>query len=131
MIFIPCLIENFIKYFLFLWIYFSIFLFSGATSAYSEKDLKKITSKLRCMTCQNQSIHDSDADFSKDIKKIIVQKLENGHTEKEIIKFLVKRYGEYIVFEPQMNIKNYFLWFFPFIILAISLIFLIFKIKKN
>tara|TARA_B100001175_G_scaffold44707_1_gene33934 strand:- start:347 stop:598 length:252 start_codon:yes stop_codon:yes gene_type:complete len=83
------------------------------------------------MTCQNQSIYDSDADFSKDIKKIIVQKLESGHTEKEIIKFLVERYGEYIVFEPQMNIKNYFLWFFPFVILAISLIFLIFRIKKN
>ena len=103
MIFIPYLTENFLKYFLFLLICFFIFLFAGSTNAYSEKDLKKI----------------------------IVQKLESGHTEKEIIKFLVQRYGEYIVFEPQMNIKNYFLWFFPFVILAISLIFLIFRIKKN
>ena len=127
----PYLTKHFLKFFLFLLFCFFIFLFSGSTNAYSEKDLKKISSKLRCMTCQNQSIYDSDADFSKDIKKIIVQKLESGHTEKEIIKFLVKRYGEYIVFEPQMNIKNYFLWFFPFVILAISLIFLIFRIKKN
>ena len=105
--------------------------FQANTKEDINEKVKRLTLELRCMTCQNQSIYDSDADFSKDIKKIIVQKLESGHTEKEIIKFLVQRYGEYIVFEPQMNIKNYFLWFFPFVILAISLIFLIFRIKKN
>ena len=96
-----------------------------------ESDIKKISLKLRCMTCQNQTIYDSDADFSKDIKIIIKEKLKNNETESEIINFLVKRYGEYIVFEPQMNVKNIFLWYFPFIILALSLVFLIFRIKKN
>ena len=54
-----------------------------------------------------------------------------NHKEKEILDFLIERYGEYIVFEPQMNIKNIFLWYFPFIILALSLVFLILRIKKN
>ena len=96
-----------------------------------EDDLKKITLKLRCMTCQNQTIYDSEADFSLDIKKIVSQKLQNNETEKEIIDFLIQRYGEYIVFEPQMNKRNVFLWYFPFVIFAFSLVFLILRIKKN
>ena len=100
-------------------------------SANIESDIKKISLKLRCMTCQNQTIYDSDSDFSKDIKNIIKQKLKNNEKEKEILDFLIQRYGEYIVFEPQMNVKNIFLWYFPFIILALSLVFLIFRIKKN
>ena len=96
-----------------------------------ESDLKKISLKLRCMTCQNQTIYDSDSDFSKDIKNIIKEKLKNNESQKEILNFLIQRYGEYIVFEPQMNVKNIFLWYFPFIILALSLVFLFFRIKKN
>ena len=107
------------------------FLLSTNLSASIESDLKKITSKLRCMTCQNQTIYDSDADFSKDIKKIIIEKLQNNEKEEEIIKFLIDRYGEYIVFEPQMNKTNVFLWYFPFVIMAVSLVFLILRIKKN
>ena len=98
--------------------------------ASDEEILKKITSKLRCMTCQNQTIYDSDADFSKDIKKIVLEKLKNKKTEKEIINFLIDRYGEYIVFEPQLNKRNIFLWIFPFAFMAVSLVFLIFRIKK-
>ena len=79
------------------------FLLSTNLSASIESDLKKITSKLRCMTCQNQTIYDSDADFSKDIKKIIIEKLQNNEKEEEIIKFLIDRYGEYIVFKRIFN----------------------------
>ena len=106
-------------------------LLANKTDRFIEEDLKKITSKLRCMTCQNQTIYDSDTVFSLDIKKIVGEKLQNGETEKEIIDFLIHRYGEYIVFEPQMNKKNIFLWYFPFIILALSLVFVILLTRKN
>ena len=96
-----------------------------------ENDIKNITSKLRCMTCQNQTVYSSSTDFSLNIKKIVEEKLKNNESEKEIIDFLIQRYGEYIVFEPQMNKKNIFLWCFPFVIMAFSILFLIFKIKKN
>ena len=117
-------------FFLIIFLLTSIFIFSKETIGY-EEDVKKITSKLRCMTCQNQSIFESDTDFSKDIKKIVKNKLQNNATEKEIIDFLIKRYGEYIVFEPQKNKRNIFLWYFPFVFMAISLAFFIFRIKKN
>ena len=104
---------------------------SSITNAKVDDEMKKITLKLRCMTCQNQTIYDSDAEFSLNIKKVIIEKLKNNESEKEIIDFLITRYGEYILFEPKMSKQNIFLWLFPFIILAISLVFLTIRIKKN
>ena len=83
------------------------------------------------MTCQNQSIYDSNAEFSNDIKKIVKLKLQEGKSEREIKKFLVERYGEYILFRPLMNYNNIFLWSFPFILLIIGLFFVLIKSKGN
>ena len=104
-------------------------------SAYSNESIdlkvKKLTLELRCMTCQNQSIHDSDSDYSKDIKKFVKGKFEEGLSEKEIKKILTKRYGEYILFKPYFNPKNLFLWLFPFILLILSIIILLKNSKKT
>ena len=96
-----------------------------------EKKVKKLTLELRCMTCQNQSIYDSEAEFSNDIKKIVKTKFEEGKSEKEIKEFLVERYGEYILFKPLLNNKNLFLWAFPFILLIFSLLFILLRIRKR
>ena len=114
-------------------LYILIFLFSTVAlgNAVIDNKVKKITSNLRCMTCQNQTIYDSDADFSKTIRQIVHQKLTDNQNEKEIINFLVERYGEYIVFTPQLNLRNIFLWVFPFLIFALSFVFFIFRLKKN
>ena len=96
-----------------------------------ETKIKNISLQLRCMTCQNQSIYDSEADFSIEMKKVIKKLINEGKTEKEIIKFMVDRYGEYISFRPMMNKKNIFLWLFPFVLFAISLIFLTLHLKNN
>jgi len=114
-------------------LYILIFLFSTVAlgDAVIDDKVKKITSNLRCMTCQNQTIYDSDADFSKNIKQIVRQKIIDNQSEKEIIDFLVARYGEYIVFKPQFNRRNIILWTFPFLIFALSFVFFIFRLKKN
>ena len=114
-------------------LYILIFLFStiALSDAAIDDKVKKITSNLRCMTCQNQTIYDSDADFSKNIRQIVRQKLTDNQSEKEIINFLVERYGEYIVFTPQLNLRNIFLWVFPFLIFTLSFVFFIFRLKKN
>ena len=96
-----------------------------------DERVKNLTLELRCMTCQNQSIYDSDAEFSNDIKKIVKQKFEEGKSEMEIKKFLVERYGEYILFRPLINYNNIFLWSFPFILLIFGLFFVIIKTKTN
>jgi len=96
-----------------------------------DERVKNLTLELRCMTCQNQSIYDSDAEFSNDIKKIVKQKLQEGESERDIKKFLVERYGEYILFRPLMNYNNIFLWSFPFILLIIGLFFVLIKTKTK
>ena len=93
--------------------------------------VKKLSLKLRCMTCQNQSVYDSDSDFAKDIMKIIEDKFNEGKTEKEIILLLSDRYGEYILFEPLLNKRNIFLWLFPFTLLFFSIVFFIYYVKKK
>ncbi len=112
---------------------FIILMFACSSNANEIMDdkVKKLTLELRCMTCQNQSIHDSDSDFSKDIKKIVKEKFEEGLNEKEIKEFLTKRYGEYILFKPYFNSKNLFLWLFPFILLIFSMMILLNNSKKT
>ena len=108
-----------------------IFISYVNASDYLDNKVKKLTLELRCMTCQNQSVHDSDADFSNDIRKIVEKKFKEGKSENEIKRFLVDRYGEYILFRPLINFNNLFLWTFPFIIVTFSLIFLIIKSLKK
>ena len=104
-------------------------------SAYAKEDIedkvKNLTLELRCMTCQNQSVYDSDAEFSNDIKKIVRKQFYEGKSSMEIKIFLKERYGEYILFKPLFDYKNLFLWIFPFIMLIIGLFFIIFKVRRN
>ena len=108
-----------------------LFSFSSFANERIDIKVKKLTLELRCMTCQNQSVHDSDSDYSKDIKIFVKKKFEEGLNEKEIKKILTERYGEYILFKPYFNSKNLFLWLFPFILLILSMIILLKNSKKT
>ena len=113
-------------------IFFVIFFsFSSHSNEGIDNRLKKLTLELRCMTCQNQSVYDSDSDYSKDIKIFVKKKFEEGLNDKEIKKILTERYGEYILFKPYFNSKNLFLWLFPFILLILSMIILLKNSKKT
>tara|TARA_Y100001970_G_C13595820_1_gene537767 strand:- start:9 stop:395 length:387 start_codon:yes stop_codon:yes gene_type:complete len=104
--------------------------FTSAKQASSER-LKKLTMEIRCMTCQSQSIYDSESDFALSIKNLIQEKITEGKTDTEIILFLSERYGEYILFKPLINKKTYVLWLFPFILLGFSILLFSIKLKKN
>ena len=118
--------QFFFKIFFVLFFSFSVF-----ASENIDSKVKKLTLELRCMTCQNQSVYDSDSDYSKDIKIFVKEKFDEGLSEKEIKKILTKRYGEYILFKPYFNPKNLFLWLFPFILLILSIIILLKNSKKT
>ena len=117
---------NLVLYFLFFFI---------CNSVLSDENLnnkiKKLTLELRCMTCQNQSVYDSDSEFANDIKDIVKEKFNEGLNEKEIKMFLTDRYGEYILFKPYFSLKNMLLWISPFLILLVSLGFFARNLKKN
>ena len=108
----------------------SIFQISNAI----ENDLGiKITKNLRCLICQGQSVYDSDSEFANSVKILVSQKLDEGFSEKEIYSFLKKKFGEWILYEPEFNKNTYFLWLLPILIFIIggAIIIKLFIIKKN
>ena len=115
----------------FKFIFFLFFSFTTYANENIDEKVKKLTLELRCMTCQNQSVYDSNSDYAKDIIKVVEEKFNEGLGEKEIKDFLTERYGEYILFKPYFNLKNMLLWIFPFLILLVSLGFFAKKLKKT
>ena len=123
---------KFLNYFKIIF-YFIFYLLSNSvfSSENLDNQIKELTLELRCMTCQNQSVYDSDSEFANDIKIIVKEKFNEGLDEKEIKIFLTERYGEYILFKPYFNLKNLLLWVFPFLILLVSLGFFLKRLKKT
>ena len=87
------------------------------TSSAEEINLQnKITKNLRCLICQGQSVYDSDSEFAISLKLVVKNKVNEGLTEDQIYKFLTKKYGEWILYDPPFNKNTYFLWFLPLLI---------------
>ena len=72
-----------------------------------------ITKNLRCLICQGQSVYDSDSEFANSLKLVVKNKINEGFTEDQIYSFLTKKYGAWILYDPQFNKSTYFLWFLP------------------
>ena len=81
----------------------------------SEKRFIELSSELRCLVCQNQSLLESDSELANDLKKIIYEKINEGQSNNQIKNFLVKRYGEFILFKPLFSMANLLLWATPLI----------------
>ena len=112
---------------------FIIFIILCAQSAFcAEKiiDPNIIHKNLRCLVCQGQSISDSNSDFAQTIKLVVKDLIDEGKTENEIYAFMSDKYGEWIVFKPQLNPQNSLLWILPYIALIFGG-FLIFTLVKK
>ena len=93
----------------------------------------KITKNLRCIICQGQSVYDSDSDFAISIKTLVDKKLEEGFSENQIYDFFKEKYGDWILYDPELNKNTYILWLLPILIFLIggAIITKTFIIKKN
>ena len=105
--------------------------FSFLYASENKIDQNLIHKNLRCLVCQGQSISDSNSDFAQTIKLVVKDLIKEGKTEKEIYSFMSDKYGEWIIFKPQLNIHNSLLWFLPYIILILGGFFLFNLIKKR
>ncbi|MGH8515758.1 MAG: cytochrome c-type biogenesis protein, partial [Gammaproteobacteria bacterium] len=83
-----------------------------------------ITGELRCLVCQNQSLADSHAELAGDLRREIFAMMQAGRTDREIIDFMVKRYGEFVLYRPPITLKTLALWFGPAVILCVGTLFL-------
>ena len=116
-------------------LFFIIFLiFSFNHLKASNEDMKnKITKNLRCLICQGQSVYDSDSEFAISMKVLIDKKIEEGFSETQIYDFFKEKYGEWILYDPELNKNTYILWLLPILIFLIggAIIFKSFIIMKK
>lgn len=78
-----------------------------------EKRARKLSSELRCLVCQNQSIDDSDAELARDLRRLVRERISAGESDSAIRQFLVARYGEFVLLRPPVNAKTVLLWSLP------------------
>ena len=96
-----------------------------------ELRLNKLSQELRCLVCQNETLADSRADLAEDLRDEIREQMKAGKSDKEIIAFLTERYGQFILYRPQVTPTTYLLWFGPFILLLGGLAILFYYIKQR
>jgi cytochrome c-type biogenesis protein CcmH len=96
-----------------------------------EKRLTKLSQELRCLVCQNETLADSRADLAEDLRREIREQMQAGKSDREIISFLTQRYGQFILYRPQVTPTTYLLWFGPFALLIGGLLVLFRYIKQR
>ncbi len=82
-----------------------------------EARARAISSELRCMICQNQSIDDSDAALAKDLRVLVRQRLVAGDSNEQVFDYVVSRYGEFVLLKPRFSWRNAVLWGAPVVLL--------------
>ena len=111
---------------LILLLYFS-FNFSYANEINTKVD--QITKNLRCLICQGQSVYDSQSDFAISMKLVVKNKIDEGKEDKEIYDYLKNKYGDWIVYEPELNQNTFLLWSIPLILFAFGGLLIIRKVS--
>ena len=75
-----------------------------------------ISKNLRCLICQGQSVYDSQSEFAISDKNLIKKKIEEGNSDKDIYEYLKNKYGDWIMYEPELDKKTLLLWILPLIL---------------
>ena len=90
-----------------------------------------IAEELRCLVCQNQTIADSNAELAIDLKNQVREKLEQGMSDKDVVDYMVQRYGDFVLYRPPVKPTTWLLWFGPFILLIGGVFFLVLRLLRG
>jgi cytochrome c-type biogenesis protein CcmH len=85
-----------------------------------EARARHIFEQVRCLVCQNESIDDSEADLARDLRGIVRDQVRQGRSDSEIKRFLVDRYGEFVLMRPTFSAGNAALWIGPFLVVILG-----------
>ena len=80
-----------------------------------------IAAELRCLVCQNESLASSNAELAVDLRREVRSLIEQGQSDADIRSFLVKRYGDFVLYKPEVKPVTWLLWFGPFALLLMAL----------
>jgi cytochrome c-type biogenesis protein CcmH len=105
-----------------------MFDFSGKVN---EDRYMALISQLRCLVCQNQSLADSDADLAHDLRVEVYEHMQKGENDRQVIDFLVSRYGDFVLYKPPVKPSTYLLWYGPFVLLALGVTVVVINIRRR
>lgn len=81
----------------------------------------QVSEQLRCLVCQNQSIAESNAELAVDLRNQVIEQVKAGKTNKEIVDYMVERYGDFVLYRPPFKSTTYILWLGPVALFLIGL----------
>ena len=97
-------------------IFLSISFLSLKAEVKNDELKSTILKNIRCLICQGQSVYDSESEFASSIKLIVDRKIDEGFKEEQIYEILREKYGDWIIYNPQLNKKTYILWLLPLLL---------------
>jgi len=118
----------------------SVLVFNAARAADStpaaddpqlDERVMALAENLRCLVCQNQTIADSPAELALDLKKQIREKMKQGMSDRDIIDYMVARYGDFVLYRPPLKGTTILLWFGPLLFLAAGLAALFYRLVRR
>lgn len=96
-----------------------------------EKRMIGLAENLRCLVCQNESLASSHSDLAEDLRREVREQMRKGMSDKEIVDYLVSKYGDFVLFDPPMKKTTLLLWYGPFALLLIGLGVLVYQLRKR
>jgi cytochrome c-type biogenesis protein CcmH len=85
-----------------------------------EARARAISSELRCMVCQNQSIDESNAELAKDLRLLVRGRIAAGDSDRDVVDYLVSRYGEFVLLKPRVSARTILLWAAPLLLAGVA-----------
>lgn len=101
------------------------------SSPEEEARFAELTEELRCTVCQNQSLADSDAPLARDLRDEVQTMLQQGNSDEEIKRFLVERYGDFVLYRPPVRGNTLLLWLAPLLLLTTGAVVMAFTIHRH
>lgn len=102
-----------------------------AADPVAEKRLQALSEELRCLVCQNQNIADSNAELAQDLRREIRTMIRDGKSDKEIIDFMVVRYGDFVLYRPPVKGITLLLWGGPLALMLLGLLILVRYLRRR
>jgi cytochrome c-type biogenesis protein CcmH len=96
-----------------------------------EARYNQLTLELRCLVCQNQNLADSDAELAHDLREEIYEMMVSGQSNEQIKTFLVDRYGDFVLYRPEMKGNTLALWLLPGVLLLIGAVTVFFTVRRR
>ena len=96
-----------------------------------EQRVMALSEELRCLVCQNQTLADSNAPLAVDLRNQIREQMKQGMSERDIIDFMVARYGDFVLFRPPFKLTTLLLWLGPLLLLVAGLIALFYRLSRR